>query len=52
MKPYTIVKYYHWKYQVKKYRTGELGESGQKVQISSYKINKLWVYNLQHGDYC
>ena len=25
--------------------------SGSKVQISSYKINKSWGYNVQHGDY-
>ena len=29
---------------------GEMGEGGQKVQTSSYKINKSWGYNVQHGD--
>ena len=26
-------------------------EGGQKVPTSSYKINKLWGCNIQHGDY-
>ena len=30
---------------------GGLGKSGQKVQNSSYKINKYWGYNVQHDDY-
>lgn len=30
---------------------GEIGEGGQKVQISSYKINMAWGYNVQLGDY-
>ena len=30
---------------------GEMGEGGQKVQTSSYKINKSWECNVQHGDY-
>ena len=30
---------------------GKMGEEGQKVQTSSYKINKSWGYNVQHGDY-
>ena len=25
-------------------------EGGQKVKISSYKINKSWRYNAKHGD--
>ena len=29
---------------------GELGEGGQKVQTSSYKMSKLWGYNVRHGD--
>ena len=29
----------------------EVGEGCQKVQTSSYKINKSWKCNLQHGDY-
>ena len=31
----------------------ELGvdEGGQKVQASSYKINKSWKCNIQHDDY-
>ena len=28
-----------------------MGERGQKVQTSSYKMNKLWGCNVQHGDY-
>ena len=30
---------------------GEMGEGGQKVQASSYKINKSWGCNVPHGDY-
>ena len=30
---------------------GEMGEGGQKVQTSSYKINKSWGCNVQHVDY-
>lgn len=30
---------------------GELGEGHQKVQTSSYKLNKFWRYNVQHDDY-
>ena len=29
----------------------KMGKVDQKVQISSYKINKSWGYNVQHGDY-
>ena len=29
----------------------EMGEGGQKVQTSTYKINKFWEYNIQLGDY-
>ena len=29
----------------------QMGEGDQKVQISSYKINKPWGCNVQHGDY-
>ena len=32
-------------------RRGELDEGGQKVQISSYEINKSWHCKVQHGDY-
>ena len=28
-----------------------MGEGGQKVQTSSYRRDKLWEYNGQHGDY-
>ena len=28
----------------------EMGESGQKVQTSSYLINKSWGCKIQHGD--
>ena len=30
---------------------GELEEGGQKVQTSSYKINKYWGCNVQHDKY-
>ena len=30
---------------------GKMGEGGQKVQTSSYKINKSWGCDVQHGDY-
>ena len=29
----------------------EMGEGVQKVQTSSYKINKPWGCNVQHGNY-
>ena len=28
-----------------------IGEGGQKVQNSSYKVNKFWGSNVQHGTY-
>ena len=28
-----------------------MGDGGQKLQTSSYKINKSWGCNVQHGDY-
>ena len=35
--------------------TGEeeskMGEEGKMEQTSSYKINKSWGCNVQHGDY-
>ena len=31
--------------------TGEMGEGGQKVQISRYKVIKSWRCNVQHDDY-
>ena len=33
------------------WRVGELGEGGQKVQTSSYKLNKFWGHDVQHDDY-
>ena len=30
---------------------GEMDEKSQKVQSSSYKINKSWGCNVQHADY-
>lgn len=30
---------------------GEMGEMDQKVPTSSYKINKPWGCNAQHGDH-
>ena len=29
----------------------KMGEGGQKIQISSSKINKFWGCDVQHGDY-
>ena len=29
---------------------GKRGDIGQMVQTSSYKINKFWGSNVQHGD--
>lgn len=28
-----------------------LDKGGQKIDTYSYKINKLWAFNMQHGDY-
>ena len=28
----------------------EMGEGGQNLQTFSYKINKSWGCNIQHGD--
>ena len=28
-----------------------MSEGGQKVQTSSYKVNKYWGCNVQHADY-
>ena len=30
---------------------GQMGEGTQKIQTSSYKINKSWGCNVEHGDY-
>ena len=30
---------------------GEIDEEGQKVQTSSYKMKKLWRFNVHHSDY-
>ena len=29
----------------------KMDEGGQKVQTSSYKINRCWGCEVQHGDY-
>ena len=29
----------------------EMVEGGQRVQTSSYKMNKFWGTNVQHGGY-
>ena len=29
----------------------KMDEVHQKMQTSSYKVNKSWGYNVQHGDY-
>ena len=34
-----------------RWEVGKMSEGGQKTQPSSYKINKLWVYNAQQDDY-
>ena len=28
---------------------GKMGEGGQKIETCSYKINKSWDCNVQHG---
>ena len=40
-----------WQPEVGGREVGEMGEGGQKVQISSYKMNKSWGCNVQCGDY-
>ena len=30
---------------------GKRGDVGQSVHTSSYKMNKFWGSNIQHGDY-
>ena len=30
---------------------GKMCEDGQKIQTSSYKINKSWECSVQHDDY-
>ena len=30
---------------------GVMGDGGQRIPISSYKINKFWGCNAQLGDY-
>ena len=32
-------------------RVGRLGGTGQRAQTSSYKMNKFWESNVQHGNY-
>lgn len=32
-------------------RVGKIDEGEQKVQISNYKINNSWGWNVQHGNY-
>ena len=32
-------------------RSRGIGEGGQKVQTSNYKINKFWGCNVQHDNY-
>ena len=31
-------------------KRGKWGNAGQRVQTPSYKMNKLWGSNAQHGD--
>ena len=33
------------------WRVGKMGEGGQHVQTSIYKINKSWGCNVQRGDH-
>ena len=33
------------------WEVGKMGEGGQKVQTSGFKINKSWGSSVQHGDY-
>ena len=33
------------------WEVGEMGNIGQRVHISSYKMNKFWGSSVQHGDY-
>ena len=57
--------YYHLAYEISKnkltevesrlevcqrQRVGRLGGCGQRVQTSSYKMNKFWESNVQHGN--
>lgn len=30
---------------------GDMGERDEKVQTSTYNINKSWEYSIQHADY-
>ena len=30
---------------------GDMAEGGEKAQTTSYKINKSWGCNVQHGNY-
>ena len=30
---------------------GGMGKGGQKVQTSSYKVNKFWGCNIYHSNY-
>lgn len=32
-------------------RVDKIAEDSQKAQISSYKMNKSWACNIQHGNY-
>ena len=32
-------------------RVNKMGKGSQKVQTFSYKINKSWECDVQHGDY-
>ena len=38
-------------YRGRDWRVGEMGAGDQTAQTSSYKLNKLWGCNLQHGEY-
>lgn len=40
-----------WSPEVHSGGGGEVGEYGQKVQISNYKMNKFWECKVQPGDY-
>ena len=49
---------YKWNFKNQTHRTESrmvggagYGDTGQKVQAFSYKMNKLWGSNVRHGDY-
>lgn len=41
----------HWQLPEVMEGGGKMSEGSQKVQTSTYKINKLWGCNIHHVDY-